>query len=189
VLNSSTTDYLFNHTFNLGRSQLDVKYLNKNNFAAIFIHKIKYSQSYTKLNSARTSHAGKASASSTSTILRATVDGWVFISIRTRHIRFIINKKIVLKGVKGKYCDRQMLSDDSPCTSNPCWNSGTCQATGGGGWLCSCPCGTMGKDCRTYKVNLCQSVDCSNRGVCVQKNDSSERMIYDFSLSVWFIIE
>jgi len=55
---------------------------------------------------------------------------------------------LILKGVKGTFCDRLLENGENFCLSNPCWNGGTCNDFGSS-FTCSCPVGFSGADCRT----------------------------------------
>ena len=41
-------------------------------------------------------------------------------------------------GIKGVICDILLVQGDSLCSSNPCWNGGTCQNLGND-FACACP--------------------------------------------------
>ena len=55
----------------------------------------------------------------------------------------------------------------SPCTSNPCSNSGTCSISSQtGGYICSCLSGFTGPNCLTLNISPCTNFPCQNGGTC-----------------------
>ena len=56
------------------------------------------------------------------------------------------------------------------CSYNSCDNSGTCVPSVDGSFYCSCPSGFTGRRCE--KVDLCQSLPCKNKGVCLSDSDT-----------------
>lgn len=69
--------------------------------------------------------------------------------------------------MKGQHCEYKMLPSDSVCLSNPCWNGGQCIDLGSD-FICQCPSGATGKDCRQITTAAClTSNPCRNNAVCM----------------------
>lgn len=78
------------------------------------------------------------------------------------------------KGVKGQKCDRPLISGESVCLSNPCWNGGTCEEIESG-YRCNCFEGFLGKDCRTIQSSPCtENNPCKNGAICKIINQNGQ---------------
>jgi hypothetical protein len=84
--------------------------------------------------------------------------------------------------VKGKYCDRRLLPQESKCLQNPCWNGGKCEDNRNSdtGWICNCQSGYSGSICKQSSNNLCKENKCLNGGVCKTYNNMSSNNKYIF---------
>ncbi|CDW53687.1 cubilin [Trichuris trichiura] len=68
-----------------------------------------------------------------------------------------------------------VASDINPCTSDPCQQGGTCQATSFSTFLCHCPPGYDGIYCES--VTSCHSSPCKNGGTCAADRENGYRCI------------
>ena len=76
-----------------------------------------------------------------------------------------------------------MLASDNYCSSQPCYNGGTCFNLYFD-WTCKCPQGKYsGKDCRTLNYNPCLKYNpCQNNGICGLTSDLSKIKIKELIL-------
>lgn len=88
-------------------------------------------------------------------------------------------------GVKGTFCDRRLLAQDSKCLQNPCWNGGICEDNrdSSTGWICKCLSGYSGNTCKQSTNTLCRVNRCRNGGVCKTYDNIS-----NFSLKILFLL-
>ena len=79
-----------------------------------------------------------------------------------------IEQELSLVGSSG-ITDSCVMNTDV-CFYNSCENLGTCVPSADGGFYCDCQLGYTGERCE--KADLCQSLPCKNKGVCLSDGDS-----------------
>ncbi|CAF0767301.1 unnamed protein product [Brachionus calyciflorus] len=75
---------------------------------------------------------------------------------------------IIQQGIRGKYCERLMENGENLCQSSPCWFGGTCIGNSTD-WLCLCPPGKTGINCKNYLSMADIIVKIKNKGFYVAK--------------------
>ena len=76
----------------------------------------------------------------------------------------------------GTNCDIQ-APFGNPCSSNPCYNGGTCTNLSTTTYMCTCQTGYAGNQCQAT-LNTCS---CQNGGTCIPISASTGQIAYQCS--------
>jgi len=79
-------------------------------------------------------------------------------------------------GIMGINCDIQ-APFGNPCSSNPCYNGGTCTNLSTTTYMCTCPTGYAGNQCQAT-LNTCS---CQNGGTCIPISALTGQIAYQCS--------